>query len=108
MVGQIYRVLFSHKAQRRRQQINVFETQLGGANKARKVQREIDKTAKKLEKLPKATSIYQTDKDGTVYRYTKAYKYKVIFKIFEKAKDVFIVTVRHDREDPDVVDNDLR
>ena len=66
MVGQVFRVLFSRKAQRRRQQITDFETQSADARKARKVQRKIDAAAKKLEKLPDANPIYQEDEDGTV------------------------------------------
>ena len=108
MVGQIFRVLFSRKAQRRRQQITDFETRSADARKARKVQRKIAAAAKKLEKLPDANPIYQTDEDGTVYRYVKAFKYKLVFQVFKKAKEVFIVTVRHDRENPDVVDDDLK
>ena len=108
MVGQIFRVLFSRKAQRRRQQITDFETESANARKARKVQREIDKAAKKLEKLPEANPIYQKDEDGTTYRYTKAFSYKVIFKVFEKAKEVFVLTVRSDAEDPDTVERDLQ
>ncbi|MEM6771510.1 MAG: type II toxin-antitoxin system RelE/ParE family toxin [Bacteroidota bacterium] len=108
MVGQIFRVFFSKKAQRRRQLISDFEKQSANAKKARKVQREIDKAARKLDKLPNANPIYQEDEDGTIFRYVKAFKYKLIFKVFEKAKEVFIVTVRHDAEDPDTVERDLK
>ena len=108
MVGGVFRVLFSRKAQRRRQQITDFETQSADARKARKVQRKIAAAAKKLEQLPAANPIYQRDEDGTTYRYTKAFSYKLIFRVFEKAKEVFIITVRHDAEDPDVVNNDLQ
>lgn len=107
MVGQVFRVLFSRRAQRRRRQITDFETRSADAHKARKVQRKIDAAAKKLEKLPEANPVYQRDEDGTIYRYTKAFQYKLIFKVFEEAKEVFIVTVRHDAEDPDIVDNDV-
>ena len=108
MVGGVFRVLFSRKAQRRRQQITDFETRSADTHKAQKVQRKIAAAAKKLEKLPDANPIYQRDKDGTTYRYTKPFSYKLIFQVFDNAKEVFIVTVRHDAEDPDVVDNDLQ
>ena len=108
MVGQVFRVLFSRKAQRRRRKITEFETRLADKRKARKVQHEIDAAAKKLEKLPNSNPIYQKDKDGTVYRYAKAYSYKLIFKVFEQAKEVFIITVRHDKEDSSIIGNDLK
>ena len=108
MVGRIFRVVFTRKSQRRRQQITDFEKKAADAKKARKVQREIDKAAKKLEKTPDANPTYQVDEDGTRYRYTKAFNYKVIFQVFKKVGEVLIITVRHDSEDPDIVDNDLK
>lgn len=71
------------------------------------MQLEIDTAAKRLERLPEANPIYQRDNDGTTYRYTKAYNYKLIFTVIEETKVVFIITVRHDAEDPDLVSNDL-
>jgi plasmid stabilization system protein ParE len=108
MVGRIFRVVFTRKSLRRRQQISDFEKEAADAKKARKVQREIDKAAKKLETTPDANPTYQVDEDGTRYRYAKAFDYKVIFKVFKKVGEVLIVTVRHDAEDPDVVENDLK
>jgi plasmid stabilization system protein ParE len=108
VVGRIFRVVFTRKSQRRRQQITDFEKQSADAKKARKVQREIDKAAKKLAKTPDANPTFQIDEDGTRYRYTKAFDYKIIFKVFKKIGEVLVITVRHDAEDPDVVDNDLK
>lgn len=107
MVGRIFRVLFTNNAQRRRGIIDDFETKKGGKRTAAKVQRAIDKAADKLEKTPEANPIYLLDGEKTDYNYTKAFGYKLIFKLFKKVGDVLIVTIRHDREDPDDVRNDL-
>lgn len=107
MVGKVFNVVFSRKAQRRRREISEFETRSADAKKASKVQHQIDKSATKLEQMPAARPQYQKDADGTVYRYIKAFRYKLIYKIFEAVGDVFIVTIRHDREDPDVIKRDL-
>jgi hypothetical protein len=89
MVGRIFRVLFTKNAQRRRGIIDDFETKKGGKRTAAKIQR------------------YLLDGEKTDYNYTKAFGYKLFFKIFKKIGEVLIITIRHDNEDPDEVDRDL-
>ena len=38
---------------------------------------------------------------------TKAWSYKIIFTVLKKLGEVIIVTIRHDKEDPDNVLDDL-
>jgi mRNA-degrading endonuclease RelE of RelBE toxin-antitoxin system len=107
MVGRIFRVLFTKNAQRRRGIIDDFETKKGGKRTAAKIQRAIDEAADRLEKLPGANPGYLLDGEKTDYNYTKAFGYKLFFKIFKKIGEVLIITIRHDNEDPDEVDRDL-
>ena len=107
MVGKIFRVIFTGYAQRRRRQINDFETKARGQGQARKVQREITKQASKLEKLPNAHPLYLDHDEDYEVKYHKAFDYKIIFRIFKKAGEVIILTIRNDAEDPSKIKDEL-
>ena len=108
MVGRIFRVIFSSKSRRRQQQIFDFEQKSAGTKHARRVQREIAKAARKLENLPESKPLLpDTEDEEKEYRYAKAFSYKIIFTVLKKVGEVFIITVRHDAEDPDDVRSDL-
>lgn len=108
MIGKVFRVLFTRSAQRRRNIIDDFETKKSGKRRAKKVQQAIDDAADRLEKLPEANPNYLIDGKKSGHKYTKAFGYKVIFKIFKKIGDVLIITIRHDNEDPSEVERDLK
>lgn len=108
MVGKLFKVVFAKKAQRRQRQIFDFEESESGKKQARKVQREIIKQAKKLKKLPESKPYLPlTEEEPEEFRYTKAFSYKIIFTVLKKIGEVLVITVRHDREDPDDVLKDL-
>ena len=108
MVGKIFRVLFTRKALRRRNQIIDFETKRVSKAHARKVDREIRNAARKLEDLPESRPILpDTEDEESSIRYTKAFSYKIIFTVFKKISEVVIITIRNDAEDSEDVLNDL-
>ena len=89
---------------------------------ARKVLRKIfgyykenasEATAKKIKEglLDKAQSLNRYPERGTLLpgkkeekhprRYTKAWSYKVVYRVFQKKKQVRVVDFIHDKEDPE-------
>jgi|AntRauTorckE5430_2_1112549.scaffolds.fasta_scaffold03999_4 plasmid stabilization system protein ParE len=108
MLGQLFRVIFSRKAQRRLNQINDYQEENVSVSNARKVSGEIRNAARKLERSPQAYPILPgTGDESEEIRYTKAWSYKLIFTVFKKLGEVVVVTIRHDKEDPDDVLDDL-
>lgn len=109
MVGQVFKVLFTSKAQRRRQAIIDFETRRVSKAHARKVDREIRQSARKLQELPEShPPLPNTEEIEPRIRYVKAFSYKVIFTVFKKVSEVVVLTVRNDAEDTEEVLRDLR
>jgi len=108
MLGRLFRVIFSRKAQRRLNQITDYQEDNVSATNARKVAREIRAAARKLERSPQACPILPgTEDEPEEIRYTKAWSYKIVFAVLKKVSEVIIVTIRHDKEDPDDVLDDL-
>lgn len=107
MVGSIFRVIFTRYAQRRRREIFDFEEKLNGRRYAQKVQRSIDKQAKKLEKLPGAYPPYLDHDSEYEVRFTNALEYKILFTILKNVGDVIILTIRNDAEHPDKIRDEL-
>jgi plasmid stabilization system protein ParE len=107
MVGKAFRVIFTRYAQRRRREIFDFEEKLNGKRYAEKVQRAIDKEAKKLEKMPEANPLYLGHDSKHEVRYTKALDYKILFAVFKKTSEVVVLTIRNDAEDPDKIKGEL-
>ena len=109
MVGKIFKVIFTSKARRRRQQIIDFETRRVSKAHARKVDREIRKSARKLKELPEShPPLADTEEIEPRIRYIKAFSYKVIFTVFKKVSEVVVLTIRNDAEDSDDVLNDVK
>lgn len=107
MVGNIFRVIFTRYAQRRRREIFDFEENLNGRRYARKVQRAIDTEARKLEKLPESHPAYLDHDSDYEVKYTKALDYKILFRILKKVGEVIILTIRNDAEDPDKIKDEV-
>lgn len=107
MVGKIFRVILTGYAQRRRRQINDYEERVNGKRRARKVQREIDKQAGKLKELPESNPPYHDHEEDYEVRYRRAFDYKIIFRIFKKAGEVLVLTIRNDAEDPNTIKDEL-
>lgn len=107
MVGKVFRVFFTRYAQRRRQQIFDFEEKTNGSKYARKVQRTIDKEAKKLENLPEVNPPYLDHDSEYEVRYSKALDYKILFRVLKKMGEVIILTIRNDAENPEKVKDEV-
>lgn len=57
MLGKLFRVIFSRKAQRRLNQITDYHEESVSTHNARKLSREVRKAARKLERSPQACPI---------------------------------------------------
>jgi plasmid stabilization system protein ParE len=100
MVGKVFKVVFTKKAKRRRQSIIDFESRRVSADHARRIDREIRESARKLKRLPESHPILPGTEDiRPRVRYTKAFSYKIIFAGFKKLREVVVLTIRHDAED---------
>lgn len=109
MVGKTFTVIFTRKAQRRRQKIIDFETRRVSKAHARKVDREIRQSARKLIELPERCPLLpDTEEIEPRIRYIKAFSYKVIFTVFKKVGEVVVLTIRNDAEDTMKVIRDIK
>ncbi len=108
MVGKLFRVIFSLKARKRLREISDYQQKNASPVVAKKIRRGLISTARKLEKLPdsKPPFLGTEDLDYTV-RYTKKWDYKIIFRVLKMDGIVRILTIRHDKEDPEDVLKDL-
>ena len=85
MVDKIFRVIFTRKAQRRRNQIIDFETTRISKKHAQKVDLEIRKAARKLEELPESKPILpNTEEEVSSIRHTKAFLIKLFLPSSKK------------------------
>lgn len=108
MVGKLFRVIFSPKSRQRLREISDYHKKNASPAVAKKIRRGIISSARKLEKLPESKPKLPgtEDLDYTV-RYTKKWSYKVIFRVLKMDKIVRILTIRHDKEDPEDIRKDL-
>ncbi len=107
MVGKLFRVIFSRKSRQRLKDISDYNTRTASSAVSKKIRQGIIKEARKLEKLPASKPpLPDTDDYDYEVRYTKAWSFKIIFKIIGDI--VNILTIRHDREDPKDIKEDLK
>ncbi len=108
MVGTLFRVIFSRKARRRLRDISDYYTQTASPDVGRKVRQEIVDQTRKLENLPESKPIVPGTEDlDYEVRYIKAWSFKIIFRVLNPIRIVRILTIRHDKEDPEDVKGDL-
>lgn len=106
MVGKLFRVIFSRKARQQLKDISDYNTRTASSAVSNKIRQEITKEARKLEKLPASKpKLPNTENYDYDVRYTKAWSFKIIFRIIGDM--VRILTIRHDKEDPEEVEKDL-
>ena len=106
MVGKLFRVIFSRKAKQRLKDISDYNTRTASSAVSKKIRQEIVKEARKLEKLPTSKpQLPDTDDYDYEVRYTKAWSFKIIFQVLGNI--VSILTVRHDKENPEDIKKDL-
>jgi plasmid stabilization system protein ParE len=91
--------VFSNKAKERLREISNDYQERAGGSVSRKVRMGIAKAAKELNTQPERKPLLRFTK-GIDYeiRYTKAWSYKIIFRVLEENKVVRILTIRHDKE----------
>ncbi len=106
MVGKLFRVIFSPKSKQRLGEISDYHKKSASPAVANKVRRGLISTARELEKLPESKPELP-DTEGINYsvRYTKKWSYKIIFTVLGKI--VRILTIRHDKENPEEIKKDL-
>lgn len=100
MVGKLYQVMLTQTARRRLKDITDYVSEEAKSKTVGQyVRRGILAEARKLEKLPgsKPALPDTEDYDYKVY-YTKAWGYKLIFRILDSEDIVRILTIRHDKE----------
>lgn len=108
MVGKLFRVIFSRKSRQRLKEISdSYEDQASPAV-ARKVRKGLVSSARQLEKLPESKPILPGTEDlDYPVRYTKKWSFKIIFRVLNARRIVRILTIRHDKEDPEDIYKDL-
>ena len=106
MVGKLFKVVFSRKSQKQLKDISDYVAENASPTQARKVRRAIKKAGDDLERLPESKPILPgTEHLPKKIRYTKKWSYKIIFRVLKGI--VRILTIRHDKEDPDDILKDL-
>ncbi len=106
MVGKIFKVIFSRKSQKQLKEISDYVAKNASPIQAKRVRKAIKKAGDDLEKLPKSKPIVPGTEDlPNKIRYTKKWSYKIIFRVIGDI--VRILTIRHDKENPEEIKKDL-
>jgi len=108
MVGQLFKIVFSRKAQQRIREISDYYTENASADVAKNVRRKIAKEAQTLAHLPASKPrLPEAEHLDAEIRYTKAWSFKIIFQILHPMNIVRILTIRHDNENPAEIKKEL-
>jgi len=108
MPGKLFRIITTSRSRRNLDQITEYQRQNSSAANARKVRNGILRSASKLKRMPQSKPILPgTEGYDPEIRYTKAWSYKIIFSVFTKAREVVLLMIRHDKEDPEEILKDL-
>jgi plasmid stabilization system protein ParE len=107
-VVKLFKVIFSRQARQRLRAISDRYERISSPSVARKIRNGIVDQAQKLERFPEKKPILPDTEDyDPAVRYTKAWRYKIIFSVFKKKGQVRITTIRHDKEDPENIKGNL-
>jgi plasmid stabilization system protein ParE len=106
-VVKLFKVIFSRQARQRLKDVSDRYEKTASPSVAKKIRKGIVDQAQKLERFPESKPILpDTEAYKPAVRYTKAWSYKIIFSVFKKKNQVRITTIRHNKEDPkDIIDN---
>lgn len=108
MIGKLFKVIFTRRAVRDLNRIQDYHSKEVSATNGRKARKGILGASRKLTKLPASKPVFPGSEDNQPQiRYTKFWSYKIIFTILKKAGEVVILMIRHDKENPDDIRNDL-
>ena len=106
MVGKLFKVLFTRKAHRKLDQITGYYEKEVSVSVANKIRKKILDSSEELEKLPESKPILEGTENFTPkVRYAKGWSFKIIFSVFKKREEVTVLDIRHDKENPkDIID----
>jgi len=97
----LFKVILSRNARKRLATIFGYYKKTASKSTAHKVHDEILDTAESLERFPESKPILPgTENDEYPKRYVKAWSFKIIFTIFKKKKQVNVIDIYHDKQDP--------
>lgn len=102
---ELFKVIITRTA--RRTLRNIFDYHEKNVSKAtaQKVRKGILKKASELEKYPESgTLLPGTENAKNPSRYKKAWSYKIIYRIFQKKKEVKVLDFIHDKQHPEELD----
>lgn len=108
MVDRLFRVIISRKARRRLKEIGDYHREYASEEVCKKVRNKIIEQAEQLERNPERYTLLPGTEDMDYeVRYTKAWSYKIIFRIFPVKQLVRILTIFLDKQDPRNIRKDL-
>ncbi len=98
----LFKVVLSENARKRLAEIFGYYKRNASRSTAQKVHNRILDTAQSLERFPESKPILPgTENDEYPKRYTKAWSFKIIFTIFQKRRQVNVIDIYHDKQDPE-------
>lgn len=101
MVNKNYKVIILPEAEIGLQQIVAYLRRTASDTVAKKVQKEIVKTIRKLKKLPASHPILtDISDDKTIYRRILKWSYRIVFTIHEDELQVLVVDIDHGAKNP--------
>ena len=102
---ELFKVIVTRTARRTLRNIFDYHKENVSEATARKVRKGILEEALKLERYPESgTLLPGTEKAKNPSRYSKAWSYKIIYRIFQKKKEVKVLDFIHDKQNPDDLD----
>ncbi|MEN0006165.1 MAG: type II toxin-antitoxin system RelE/ParE family toxin [Bacteroidota bacterium] len=108
MVGKLFKIIFSKKANQQLREISNYHTRADSPATGQKIRRGIVDQTKTLRRFPNSKPLLPDSEDLEYEaRYTKAWSYKIIFRVFDPTRIVRILSIRHDKENPKEIEKDL-
>ena len=108
MVERLFKVVFTRQSRKKIKEIGEYYEENASKEVSKKVRKEIMKKGRSLERYPEGNPLMPGTEDRKEeIRYTKAWSYKIIYQVLQLKYIVKILTVRHDKEDPDKIIDDL-
>ena len=101
----LFKVIITRTARRTLKNIFDYYKENVSETTAQKIRKGILEEAQKLDRYPeRGTLLPGTEKAKNPSRYTKAWSYKIIYRIFQKKKEVKVLDFIHDKQNPEELD----
>ena len=98
----LFKVVLSENARKRLAEIFSYYKHHASQSTALKVHNRLLDAAQSLERFPESKPILPgTENDKYPKRYSKAWSFKIIFTIFQKKRQVNVIDIYHDKQDPE-------